>query len=223
MKKVYICGDSFSTPDPEYGPCWVDFLQQHLTGLANIINHSSVSASNLLVSVQVESAINDSADFVIVQGTACTRSEVVIGNNTDTDLMTRFNNYDLVSYSIYRPYRSYLNTTQQTLVEQYQKQFFDLQLAIYRDRCIIENTLQKLTDSQIPFLFDQGGFEHVSFGNCNRQTYFEKYKARCSDVNLWDYGNTVDERPYYHIKDTQIHREVAEYYLNQIKKIYDKT
>jgi hypothetical protein len=218
MKKVYICGDSFSTPDPEYGPCWVDFLQQNLTGIADLINHSSVSASNLLVSVQVELAINNSADFIIVQGTACTRGEVAVGNTSNADLMTRFDNYDLVSYSIYRPYRSHLDTTQQALVEQYQKQFFDLPLAIYRDRCIIENTLQKLKDSQIPFLFDQGGFEHVSFGNSLDQTYFEKYNSYRSQVNLWDYGNTVNERPYYHIDDIEIHRTVAEYYFQEIKQ-----
>ena len=27
---IYVCGDSFAVPDLEYGPCWVDLLQQKL-------------------------------------------------------------------------------------------------------------------------------------------------------------------------------------------------
>jgi len=218
VKTVYICGDSFSTPDAEYGPCWVDFLQQNLMGTANIVNHSLVAASNLMISIQVTHAIAHAANFVIVQGTACTREEIAVTDKSELDLLTRFNLRQLVSYSIYRPYRSHLTKLQQGLVQQYQKEFFDLPLAIYRDRCIIENTLQRLEDSGIPFLFDQGGFEHASFGNVADYNYFEKYKKHCSDVNLWDYGNTQDERPYYHIKDTEIHREVADYYANQIRQ-----
>lgn len=218
MKTVYVCGDSFSTPDPEFGPCWVDLLQINLKGKADIINHSSVSASNLLINVQVGRAITNQADFVIVQGTACTRAEVATQEVTLLDLMDRFNHKQLVSYSIYRPYRSDLSNAQQVLVKEYQKHFFDLDLAIYRDSCIIENTLQRLEDSGIPFLFDRGGFEHASFGQVANKKYFEKFQHRFSDVNLWDYGNTVDERPYFHIKDLEIHREVAGYYTSLIQK-----
>jgi hypothetical protein len=217
MKTVYICGDSFSTPDPEYGLCWVDMLQHNLLGLAKVVNYSSVAASNLLISVQVDTAINHAADFVIVQGTACTRGEVAV-DNTQLDLITRFDTHELVSYSIYRPYRSHLTPAQQQLVKQYHEQFFDLSLSIYKDRCIIENTLQKLVDTNTLFLFDQGGFEHASFGNTTGQEYFKKYKDYCSDINLWDYGNTVDERPYYHIADVRVHRMVSAYYTEQIKQ-----
>ena len=71
MKRVYICGDSFCVPDPEYGPCWADLLATEY----HTVNQATVSATNLMISMQVDSAIEDRADFVIVQGTSCTRSQ----------------------------------------------------------------------------------------------------------------------------------------------------
>ena len=98
------------------------------------------------------------------------------------------------------------------LIKEYYTDIFDLSLEIYQNRCIIENTLQKLVDSEIPFLFDQGGFEHPKFGAVNTN-YFSKYDRYRSLINLWDYTVTRNYRPYYHITDPAIHQEVANYYL----------
>jgi hypothetical protein len=217
MKKVYICGDSFATSDPEYGACWVDLLSEKLAAQAMVYNNSSVAASNLLVSIQVKQAIDDQADFVIVQGTAVTRDQVSVQPVSKRSLLERFALKHLIAFSIYRPYRSYLNSQQQQVIQDYYSRFFDLDLCIYRDECIIENSLQRLTDNNIPFLFDQGGFEHPSFG-AERTDYFTKFRSSFSQVNLWDLGNTVDERPYYHIKELPTHRKIADYYYEQIKQ-----
>jgi hypothetical protein len=71
--QLYICGDSFGVPDPEYGACWVDHLTQ-LIPTHDIINLSRVCASNLLISQQVDQAIAH-ADQIIVLCTASTRSQ----------------------------------------------------------------------------------------------------------------------------------------------------
>jgi hypothetical protein len=75
--------------------------------------------------------------------------------------------------------------------------------------------LQRLTDSGIPFLFDQGGFEHAKFGVTTQ--YFEKYKNHRSKYNLWDYGDSKLHRPYFHIADQNTHNRVAEYYCEQTR------
>jgi hypothetical protein len=36
-------------------------------------------------------------------------------------------------------------------------------------------------------------------------------------VNLWNHGNTALYRPYYHITDTAIHQQVANYYIKEIQ------
>lgn len=199
MKRVYICGDSFCVSDPEYGQCWVDLLS-HTRSVTNL---AQVSATNLLISQQVDQAIAESADFVIVQGTSCTRSE------------TRFKG-KIVPYSFLTASATTtnFNPRQLRIIREYYTEFFDLDLAIYHNQCIIQNTLQKLVDSGTPFLFDQGGFEHAKFG-AKQQDYFGKFAQYRSAVNLWDHADTRDYRPYYHIRDAKIHQQVAEYYIKE--------
>jgi hypothetical protein len=199
MKRVYICGDSFCVPDPEYGACWVDLLAKQRT----VVNLAQVSATNLLISQQVDQAIAESADFVILQGTSCTRSE------------TRFNG-KVVPYSFLtsNTTTTKFNDRQLTIIREYYTEFFDLDLAIYHNQCIIQNTLQKLADNSIPFRFDQGGFEHPKFGATPTE-YFAKFDNYRSKINLWDYADTKDYRPYYHIRDAEVHQRIAHYYIKE--------
>lgn len=214
MKHIYICGDSFATPDPEYGPMWADILVARLGPDYTVTNTSSVSASNLLVAVQVNNAIQHQANYIIVVATACTRSEALVCPATEQDLMTRFRQQELVSYSIFRPYRSVLDTKDQNAIYNFHHQYSDLELNIFRDHTILVGTLYKLEHSGIPYRFDQGGFEHTSFGG--RAGYFEEFDPVRSRYNLWDYGTTKDERPYYHVKELQVHTMIADYYYTEI-------
>ena len=220
MKHIYICGDSFATPDPEYGTMWAELLERELGADYRIVNHSSVAASNLLVAVQVDNAIKNHADFVIVLATACTRGEALVLPPTDQALMDRFNRQELVSYSIYRPYRSQLNTQDQAAIYQFHLQYADLELNIFRDHCILLGALYQLTHSATPFLFDQGGFEHPSFGGTRE--YFNEFVAQRADLNVWDYGTTEQDRPHYHILRLEDHVRIAEYYRNKITNYFDE-
>jgi len=199
MKRVYVCGDSFCVPDPEYGQCWVDLLAQQRT----VINLAKVSATNLLISQQVDQAIEESADFVIVQGTSCTRSETK-------------HNGQVVPYSVLtaNTATTRFNDRQLRIIREYHTEFFDLDLAIYHNQCIIQNTLQKLLDSGITFRFDQGGFEHPKFGSTQLE-YFAKFNRYRSVINLWDHADTRDYRPYYHIRDAEMHQRIAQYYVKE--------
>lgn len=201
MKKVYICGDSFCVPDPDYGPCWVD----HLCNDYDIVNQSKVSATNLMISQMVDAAIQNQADFVIVQGTSCTRSQTRHQGQT-------------VPYSFLTASTETtpFDSRQLHIIKQYYTEFFDLDLAIYLNQCVIHHTLQKLLDSGVPFRFDQGGFEHAKFGATNLD-YFPKFYSYRSAINLWDHGDTQRFRPYYHITDSAVHRSVAQYYAKEIQ------
>ena len=214
MKHIYICGDSFATPDPEYGTMWAEILERKLGTDYRMVNHSSVAASNLLVAVQVDHAIKQHADFVIVLATACTRDEARVKPATDLDLMSRFNCHELVSYSVFRPYRSHLNTEDQQAISDFHLRYTDLELNIFRDHTLLLGTLLRLQQAGIPFLFDQGGFEHPRFGGSRE--YFTEFDSVRTELNVWDYGTTVDERPYYHITEAAIHQQIADYYYTEI-------
>lgn len=196
---IYVCGDSFATPDPDYGPCWVDLLKQR----ANVTTLAQVCASNLMIAQQVDRALDQCADAVIVLFTASTRFQ------------TRINN-ELVPYSIHS-----LNETtpfdqrQLALLKQHTAEFFDLDTAIYQNQLTIEATLYRLQHSGIPFIWDQGGFEHPSYGGTKK--YFEQFSSTRSDINLWDHAPRRSYRPYYHIKDPAVHQRAANYYYDRFK------
>jgi hypothetical protein len=216
---IYICGDSFCTSDNDYPD-----IQPWHEQLGGVVNLAQVCASNLLISLQVDRAIKNQASYIIVSFTSVTRSEVKYDENITKDLLDRFysltrennKNCSMTTLTIWSSKDATALTDQQKqIIDRYNKQFFDLDLAIYKDGLIIESTLQRLVDSQIPFKFNQGGYEHHSYSGVG--TYFTKFDQYRSRLNLWDYANTKEHRPYFHIRDNAVHKQLAEYYYNEIK------
>ena len=153
----------------------------------------------------MDQAIQDKAEFVIVHFTSCTRGEklhageyVPFSYHTASEITTPFDQKSL------------------RILKEYYTEFFDLDLAIYQNAITIEHTLRKLVQSNRPFRFDQGGFEHASFGGTGG--YFDQYSEYRSEYNLWDHVTARCYRPYYHITDSQLHQQVAEYYQQEIEK-----
>lgn len=227
MKQIYITGDSFGVLDPEWGDwSWVSQLSNKLGPEFQINNLSMVCASNLLISLQVDKAIDSGADYVIMLATSSTREDVkLIQTSRDSNnLLDRFHditdpciNGDLVSFS----YASLDDTTvftepQLIQLRDFSSHFVDLDLLVYRNKCIIESTLEKLVRSKIPFMFDQGGFEHKFYSDseCGYFQYYAQYKT---DINLWDYvPRKMKHRPYFHITDPDTHAEIARYFATKI-------
>ena len=198
---IAVCGDSFCVPDPDYGPMWVDLLSTHY----DLRNYSQTTSTNLLIARQVDRALEDEADFVIVHFSSCTRGEkphagtyVPFSYHTASEQTTPFDRNAL------------------RILKEYYTEFFDLNLAIYQNAITIEHTIIKLINSGRPFRFDQGGFEHSSYGGTGE--YFAQYAQYRSRYNLWDYADVRQFRPYYHVTDQQIHKQVAEYYQQEIAK-----
>jgi protein-tyrosine-phosphatase len=223
MKTVYICGDSFAVPDPTYGSCWVDLLAEKPA--YSIKNLAKVCACNLHIALQVEHAIANNADFIIYLATSSFRNAVKLKNVTTNSGLDRFvdlSNYsetaDLTSYSM----NSLDSTTrfdnaQIALLKEYHVRFDDPYLEIKKNQLIIEGALSMLKSSNIPFIFDQGGFEHKNFAGAKAK-YFTNFASNKADINLWDHVTKIEHRPYYHIKDLDVHQTVASYYHNMIVK-----
>lgn len=197
---IYICSDSFGVSDPDYGSCWTDILAERFP----VTNLSQVAATNLLIAQQVDQALSAQAKFIILQCTAVTRAEkrekgqiIPFSYHTASRVTTPFDDRQL------------------SILKKYFTEFFDLDLAIYQNKIIIEHTLQKILDSGTPFIFDQGGFEHQSFDRAS-QGYFAKFLRYRSDMNLWDHASDKKYRPYFHITDLQVHQRVADYYSQAI-------
>lgn len=193
---IYLCGDSFGVPDPEYGKGW---MQQ----IGPVINLCQVSASNLLIAQQIDQAVAAGAEKIIVLFTSSTRGEKIQDGvpipfswHTASEKTTPF------------------NPTQLRILREYFAEFFDLELAIYTNQCIIEHALARLESAGVDYVWDQGGFEHVSMGG---RKYFDQYDHSRSELCLWDFARTREYRPYYHITDPEIHTRIASYYKERFK------
>ena len=222
MNPVYICGDSFGSVDKDFNLLsWTQILAQKFP----VVNLSKICASNLHISLQVDRAIEQQASYIIYLATTSTRHDVELHPaESQKSLLDRFvdlqhpdQDCDLVSYSS----RSLDSTTRFTsrqleLLKHYHAEFDNLELNIYLNQVIIESTLDRLIHSGIKFCFDQGGFEHASFGTDKK--YFERYSQHRSAINIWDYAlkSGLSHRPYHHIKDPQVHQSIAEYYNQKI-------
>ena len=225
MKSLYICGDSFGVPDPEYGDNWVDYLTPMLKKY-NVVNLSRVCASNLQIAVQVDRAIKEDADYIIYLMTTSTREEVLHTEKVEKPIYDRFTDItdkqtgtDLTSYSVFSlDHTTILSDEQLLLLKQYHTEFFDMDLTIYKNELIIEGILSRLEQSGISFVYDQGGFENPKFTGTRDRIYFEKYLRHKSAINLWNFVHIKKHRPYYHIEEKSIHKLVANYYFNLINE-----
>lgn len=226
MKTVYICGDSFAVADPQYlDQYWVDLLQGQLGDDVTIKNLGRVGASNLHIAMQVDYALNNHVDFVIVLATSSLRTDISLGSiDNSLPLLDRYINLTqvnskngLVSTSIsYLKNNDIFSTHQAELLRQFYTEFVDIEVEVFKNKLIIEATLHKLKSSGIPFLFDRGGFEHPKFAGAKNQ-YFSEHCEFFSKINLWDYVTLpLTLRPYYHVTDPAVHQTVADYYREKI-------
>jgi hypothetical protein len=193
---IYVCGDSFGVSDPEYGEGWMDQI-------GATTNLCQVSGSNLLIAQQVDRALAQGAQKIIVLFTSSTRSEKV-ENGRAIPFSWHTANATTTPFS----------TNQLRILQEYFTEFHDLGLAIYTNQCIIQHTLGCLHKSGADYTWDQGGFEHPSMGG---RLYFEEYNSTRSDLCLWDYAHTRQYRPYYHITDAQAHQDIATYYRKRFQ------
>jgi hypothetical protein len=193
---IYICGDSFGVSDPTYGAGWMDQI-------GATTNLCQVSASNLLIAQQVDRAIAQGAQKIIVLFSSSTRSEKV-------------ENGQAIPFSWHSADRTTtpFSTNQLRILRAYFTEFHDLALAIYTNQCIIQHTLDCLNKSGADYTWDQGGFEHANMGG---RPYFVEYNSTRSDICLWDHAHTRQYRPYYHITDAQVHQYIANYYRERFQ------
>ena len=232
MKKIYICGDSFGCPDLgwEIDP-WPVLLQQKLGADYEITNFSISCASNFLIRIQVDLAIDAEADFIIMLATTCTRSQGKLKNKKTQykNIYDRFcrigqldldeHKRDLACYSM----RSLDETcvfsgTELNTLKEYRTDIFDLELSVLENQFIIESSLHKIKNYDIPFLFDQGGFENPIFGDVYHDNYFAEFSNNKTEINQWTMAHQLlkPRQPHFHIVDAESHSKIANYYRQKI-------
>ena len=226
--KVIVCGDSFNCNDALYpGVHWTEKIVQ-LNSSIDLTNLSICGASNLLIHLQIDSAIKSKPDYIIVNFTSSLRTNIRYKNvKTTGEMISRFyklnsannDNTDLISF----PYSGIdifnnINHAQQTLLKTYLLDCVDLDVARLENYYIINSALNSLLDSNIKFLYGAGGFDYEKFlkpGDIKYQ--FPKFIDYEIQFNLWDHWDAWrNVHPYFHVTDEVVHHNLASHYLSKL-------
>lgn len=217
MPHLVICGDSFCVPDPDHAPMWAELLQQRCPEL-KITNLAQVGASNLLISAQVDRALTVAPTHIACYFTSSTRDSVRVAPS-DLPLLDQHQSGALIPYAIptCTTLEPHFTASEIDRLRRGWLEFRDLHWTIYLNSCVIERVLLRLQHSGLAWQWDQGGFEHPSFGGQARN-YFPEFAAQRSAQCLWDLVSERCYRPYYHITDEYQHTAIARNLAEWIEK-----
>jgi hypothetical protein len=223
---LYICGDSFCTEDLSHGTSWVGLLKDALPNI-NIVNLASPGASNYLISLQVQHALDNKCDYLIYHATSSIRNEFQIGTSDHKkDHIERYwhpddqNNKSVLSTS----WISATRNTSDVMLDHNNtiKGFFtnhvDFLSMVRKNYIFIDYTLKIIRSKMgnTNWLWSRGGFEHYKFSE-SQSWNFSSYQVEESTINLWDDFDHDLLRPYYHVTDFTIHQRVCNLYLDMLK------
>jgi len=240
IKNIYLCGASDCAPDPAYsGQSWHEILASKLSDQYQFHNLSIEGSSNFLIRLQIDHALKNKADAIIINFTSSVRTEISIDSKKDQrPLLERFyrrhtndGNATLLSLSrTQATHNECLRKDAQKKLYEYQLDFFDMDVAVQKNFYLIKGALDELTSDSVRFCFSLGGFEHPDYMEIKRTTFhdlLEKFQLYRSKYNLWDYITDWKTRshnlirpqvsgPRFHIIDSEITNMLADYYHDWI-------
>ena len=221
---LYICGDSFCTVDPEYGPCWVDLLIEKLPNI-KVVNLAIPGASNYLIQLQVKQALEEKCDYLIYHATSSIRQEFSISDGAhQRDSIDRYwsptdrDHKSVMCNSWLSPNRYYQYDSNENTIRDFFLKHIDFVSLIEKNYIFINYTLDKISNSNFikNWIWSPGGFEHPKF-NDTLSWNFDNYKHYQSSFNLWDEYDRNLTRPYYHVTNKIIHQKVCDSYLKMLQ------
>lgn len=238
-KKIYVCGASDCTHDKKFpNQSWHEKFAESLPDGFDLHNIAIPGASNFLIRLQIDRALDDGADAIIIHFTSSVRTEILLNDRLDKrPLLDRFYNPNvddtkstLLSLSrIQAKNQPGLDNRRVQILKDYQLEFFSLDCAVHLNYYLIRSALEELVSrSETKFIYSLGGFEHPDYTDSPSDHYhrlLQKYDRYQSEKNLWDHFTDWKARlpnmirpdiqgPAFHISDPKINQDISDYYLN---------
>ena len=161
--KIICCGDSFFSLDKQWpNTHFSELLVQKLN--ASLENYAKLGASNFTIALQLEYAITQNPDLIIVGFTSVDRIEIPfdryripdgilnIKYDTNNKLPSFYNDRSTTVLS-----NSFPNLKQTDAVKLYISELYDPELKRQHDFFIISGLLRKLEKLDIRYVFTRGG------------------------------------------------------------------
>ena len=215
--KIICCGDSFFSMDKQWPNTHLSELLATKLG-ASLENYAKLGASNFTIALQLEYAIKQNPDLIIMGFTSVDRIEIpqkpyefpsgihnIIYENTNV-LPSFYNPRRTTTISHSIPNLEMTDTLKQYLANQY-----DPELKRQHDFFIVSGVLRKLDKLNINYVFTQGGLTGPDWSEwANNEV---DYNTGCPWH--WSNGTTV-----YHTSFEK-QSELSEVWFEKINKLYN--
>jgi hypothetical protein len=223
MTTLYVCGDSFCSDDPDYPGGWLSEFQKQHNNL-EIISLASPGASNFQIYLQVKEALDKHCDYLIYHATSSIRYEFIVDHFAEKE--HGYKNFwnrseptqarKMLCTSWVTPENSLCLTDKQVdTIKQFYKNFVDLDTEIEKNYLFICATLDLIASKKIKnWVWSRGGFEHKSF--LAGKNWKFAYSEQEAEINLWDYYDSSEARPFYHISNLEIIKTACKCYSNML-------
>lgn len=247
MKSVFICGDSFCCPDPNYpGFSWVERLQKQLPEV-EITTLASPGATNFLIAAQIEKAITADPDFIIVTTTGTLRFET----NTDCyikgpqraifekklfEVTANCNDLSIENFYQYfhnrtqplssEKFRCYSLAGIKSLAEDNPAKYQLLnrfehnwfaEIEFVKSILLIEGALLKIKASKIPLLVQLENMTFNLWPKLKTCKWIDADEISSIKFDSFKWADDLAD-PVFHIERSEDHQTIADYYAEKISK-----
>jgi len=227
--KIICCGCSYMATSPKLpGTHFTEILStQHQLVVQN---YSKSGASNFTIRLQIEQAIRENADLLLIAFTSENRVEIPI-QNKQYDLLHGIKNIQYLKRSP-EFYDSSLVTTQSDVIGNHPQtdavvkwfsDIYDSKLKLESDYYIASGALDKLTRLGIPFLFTDGGLRGYSMWDPDLSsiidwTPWKQYQVDDS-LNPW---NSPYQKPNTYHTTVEEQSRLAQCWAEKIRNTHDR-
>lgn len=214
--KFYCCGDSFFVEDN----AWGNNIAQHIAKKLDIkiINYAKLGASNFTIRLQVEKAISEGADLIIIGFTSVDRIEIPLCDyrfkdgieNVDYSTNTTLPNFFRITRTSIKS--DVISNFEQTdFLKSYLANFYDPEYKRQIDFFIVSGLLDKLKKLNIPFVFTRGGLTGPDFSEWAENEV--DYNSGCPWLCL-------EPGPKYHTS-AETQEKLSYIWYDKIKELYN--
>lgn len=213
--KFYCCGDSFFVEDNLWGNNIGQYVAENLN--TKVVNYAKLGASNFTIRLQVERAIQNQADLIIIGFTSIDRIEIPFSkyrlddgieniDYTDNTTLPEFYRYTRISTK-----SDVISNFKQTdYLKSYLANMYDPDLKRQMDYFVVTGLLDKLVKTKIPFIFTRGGLTGMDYSDW--QKYEVPYQSGCPWLH-------IGPGPKYHTT-VETQKMLSNIWLNKILELY---
>jgi hypothetical protein len=240
LKKIYVCGDSFSTVDARYpGFHWSEKLGVLLGDNYKVINLAFMGASYLCIYMQVQKVLqNNDAAFVIVNGTSFGRLDLATSHGvklTDGPLLEQMARipcdetletftdriisdrrsvggtfYTMNSFAVSND-TSRENPQRTAALRLYYLELFNYEIAAIKDIALIDLMFRVIRDKSVRFVFN--GNQEDAVITKHGICPEEERSAMClSSFPIINRAPVGIPDPIFHTRYEQDHKDIANAY-----------